>query len=134
LKDFSMSLAKSGLAPASVNKIMAVGITCLSWAFREGLIPADPTTGLVNFSGEAKKRGVLTPLEAQALFAARWKGKRAYAASLLACTTGMRSGEVLAIKLEDIEGRALNVRHSWSEEDSLGSIAGYSCYKEMFLC
>ena len=119
LKEFSLSLAEGGLAPASVNKIMAVGNTCLSWAFREGLIPADPTLGLVNFSGEAKKRGVLTPLEAQALFAARWKDKRAYTASLLACTTGMRSGEVLALKQEDIGERTLNVRHSWSDFDGL---------------
>ncbi|MDR2543547.1 MAG: integrase, partial [Treponema sp.] len=72
LKDFSLSLADNGLAPASINKIMAVGTTCLSWAFREGLIPSDPTVGLVNFSGEAKKRGVLTPQEAQTLFAIRW--------------------------------------------------------------
>ena len=119
LKDFSLSLAEGGLAPASVNKIMAVGNTCLSWAFREGLIPADPTLGLVNFSGEAKKRGVLTPLEARALFAARWKDRRAYAASLLACTTGMRAGEVLALRQEDIGERVLNVRHSWSAYDGL---------------
>jgi len=121
LKDFSLSLADGGLAPASINKIMAVGTTCLSWAFREGLIPADPTTGLVNFSGEVKKRGVLTPLEVQALFAAQWKDKRAYAASLLACTTGMRSGEVLAVRQMDIGERALNVRHSWSAYDGLKS-------------
>ena len=119
LKDFSLSLAEGGLAPASVNKIMAVGTTCLAWAFREGLIPADPTLGLVNFSGEVKKRGVLTPLEAQALFAARWKDKRAYSASLLACTTGMRTGEVLALKQEDIGERVLNVRYSWSAYDGL---------------
>jgi integrase len=119
LKEFSMSLAEGGLAPASVNKIMAVGNTCLAWAFREGLIPADPTLGLVNFSGETKKRGVLTPLEAQALFAVRWKDKRAYTASLLACTTGMRSGEVLALKQEDIGERVLNIRHSWSAYDGL---------------
>jgi len=55
-------------------------------------------------------------LEAQALFAVMWKDKRAYIASLLACTTGMRSGEVLAIKREDIEERVLNIRHSYSEE------------------
>jgi integrase len=119
LKDFSLSLADGGLAPASINKVMAVGTTCLAWAFREGMIPADPTVGLVNFSGEAKKRGVLTPLEAQALFAAQWKDNRAYTASLLACTTGMRSGEVLALKREDIEVRTLNVRHSWSAYDGL---------------
>jgi integrase len=119
LKGFSLSLAEGGLAPASVNKIMAVGTTCLSWAFREGIIPADPTVGLVNFSGEAKKRGVLTPMEAQALFSARWKDKRAYAASLLACTSGLRSGEILALKPEDVGERVLNVRHSWSAYDGL---------------
>jgi len=119
LKDFSLSLAEGGLAPASINKIMAVGTTCLSWAFREGLIPADPTAGLVNFSGAVKKRGVLTPLEVQALFAARWKDKRAYIASLLACTTGMRSGEVLAVRQKDIGERTLNIRHSWSAYDGL---------------
>ncbi|MCL2442261.1 MAG: integrase, partial [Treponema sp.] len=119
LKIFSLSLADKGLAPASINKIMAVGTTCLSWAFREGLIPTDPTVGLINFSGEAKKRGILTPLEAQALFAIRWKDKRAYTASLLACTTGMRSGEILALKREDIGERSLNVRHSWSVYDGL---------------
>jgi integrase len=119
LKNFSMSLAESGLAPASVNKIMAVGVTCISWAFREGFIPVDPTIGLVNFSGEAKKRGILTPIEAQTLFAAQWRDKRAYIASLLSCTTGLRSGEVLALKLEDIGERVLNVRHSWSDYDKL---------------
>jgi site-specific recombinase XerD len=56
LKDFSLSLAEGGLAPASVNKVMAVGTTCLSWAFKEGMIPADPTAGLINFSGEAKRQ------------------------------------------------------------------------------
>jgi integrase len=119
LKDFSLSLADNGLAPATINKIMAVGTTCLSWAFREGFIPVYPTVGLVNFSGEAKKRGVLTPPEAQTLFATRWKDKRAYVASLLACTTGMRSGEILALKREDIGERSLNIRHSWSVYDGL---------------
>ena len=119
LKSLALSFADGGLAPASINKIMTVGSTALAWAFREELIPSDPTVGLVNFSGEAKKRGVLTPLEAQALFATRWKDMRAYVASLLACTTGMRSGEVLALKQTDIEERVINVRHSWSDYDGL---------------
>jgi integrase len=117
LKEFSLSLADRGLAPASIQKIMFVGKTPLSWAFREGLIPADPTVGLVNFTGEAKKRGVLTPQEVETLFASHWKNKRAYVASLLACTTGLRSGEILALRQEDIGERVLNVRHSWSEFD-----------------
>ena len=63
----------------------------------------------------------MTPLEAQALFAAQWKDKRAYVGNLLACTTGMRSGEVLALKREDIGERVLNVRYSWSAYDGLKS-------------
>ena len=54
IKKFSLSLADIGLAPSSINKIMNVGTTCLSWAFKEGYIPTDPTVGLINFSGEEK--------------------------------------------------------------------------------
>jgi len=119
LKDFSLFLADKGLAPATINKVMDVGITCLNWAFHEGFISVNPTIGLVNFSGSKKKIGVLTPIEVQTLFESEWKDKRAYVASLLACTTGMRSGEVLAIRRQDIETNFLNVRHSWSEFDGL---------------
>jgi integrase len=121
LKDFSLALADKGLAPATINKTMLVGTTALSWAAKEGMIPQDPTAGLVSFSGQTKKRGIVTPLEAQAIFAKQWKDKRAYIASLLSCTTGMRSGEVLALRRADIEERALNVRHSWSTYDGLKS-------------
>jgi integrase len=120
LKDFSLGLAEGGLlASASINKIVAVGTTCLSWAFREGMIPVDPTEGLVSFSGKTKEREVLTPQEAQALFARDWKDKRAYTGNLLAMTTGLRSGEVLALRKSDIEEKTLNIRHSWSDFDGL---------------
>jgi integrase len=119
LRDFSLVLSEKGLAPATINKVMAVGTTALVWAFREGIIAANPTEGLINFAGESKKRGVLTPLEAQALFAHAWKDERAYVGNLLACTTGLRLGEVIALKLEDVEDRVLNIRHSWSVNDGL---------------
>jgi hypothetical protein len=119
LKDFSLSLSDKKPAPSSINKTMAVGTTALVWAFKEGKIAVDPTAGLINFSGETKKRGVLTPQEAAAIFAAKWKDKRAYVGNLLACTTGLRSGEVLALRLEDIGEQTLNVCHSWSDFDGL---------------
>jgi integrase len=83
------------------------------------MLPDDPTAGLITFTGEAKKRGVVTPREAQALFAHAWIDERAYTGNLLACTTGLRLGEVLALRREDIEERTLNVRHSWSNHDGL---------------
>ena len=132
LKEFSLSLAEKRekpnnhkgqfsekLSASSINKILITATTALSWAFREGLVAVDSTSKLMRLSGTTEKRGVLTPLEVQALFATQWRDKRAQAASLLACTTGMRNGEVLALKLNDIGEKVINVRHSWSAYDGL---------------
>ena len=121
LKAFSLKLKDRGYSASSVNKILVAGTTALSWAFREGLIPADPCEGLLRFSGETKKRGVLTPEEAEAVFSAPWKDKRAFAGNLLSLTTGLRSGEVLALRTSDIGDTVLHIRHSWSVMDGLKS-------------
>jgi integrase len=121
LKEFSLSLKDKGYSASSINKILVCGSSALSWAFREGLISLDPTAGLVRFSGEAKKRGVLTPQEAEAVFSVPWKDKRVYAGNLLSITTGLRSGEVLAVRKSDIGEWVLSVRHSWSFMDGLKS-------------
>jgi integrase len=121
LKAFSLSLKERGLSASSINKILVCGSTALVWAFREGLIAQDPTVGLVRFSGEAKKRGILTPGEAGEVFSVPWKDKRSYAGNLLGITTGLRSGEVLAVRKSDIGSWLLSVRHSWSFMDGLKS-------------
>jgi integrase len=121
LKDFSLSLVEKGLAPASINKIMLCGNVPLAWAFREGHIAVDPTEKLMRFSGAPEKRGILTPAEAAAIFKENWNDKRAYVGNLLACTTGLRSGEVLAVRKSDIGEKILKVDHSWSVFDGLKS-------------
>ena len=117
LKTFSLELADKGLASSSVNKIMVSGNVALAWAFREGIIPADPTEGFMRFSGTPEKRGVLTPQETAKIFSVQWEDERAYVASLLACTCGLRSGEVRAIRKSDIGENILHVRHAWSDFD-----------------
>ncbi|GHT50073.1 hypothetical protein FACS1894102_5350 [Spirochaetia bacterium] len=128
LKEFSLALrgksllhgnTKKVLSLSTINKIMTTGITALKWAFFEGMIQSNPTDGYVPFSENTKDRGVLTPLEAEKVFAAQWKSKHAYAANLLSCTTGLRIGEVLAIRKSDVDKTVLNVNHSWNEHDGL---------------
>jgi integrase len=53
------------------------------------------------------------------LFARNWEDKRSYAGNLLAATTGLRAGEVLAIKKQDIQGGIVCVNHSFSRTDGL---------------
>jgi integrase len=119
LKTFSMSLVDTGLAASTINGIVVIGTTALNWAYHEGMIPSDPTAGITRFSGKAEKRGVLTPEEAPAVFSVPWTDHRAYAANLLACTTGLRAGEIQALRWEDIGERVLNVKHSWSVMDGM---------------
>jgi integrase len=123
LKSFSLSLAEKGLAPGSINKTMIAGKTALGWAYQEGMIPANPAEGLLRFSGESRKRGVLAPREAETVFSVKWRDNRAYAANLLSITTGLRSGEVLALRKSDIgvNENILYIRHSWAYTDRLKS-------------
>ncbi|WP_010252918.1 tyrosine-type recombinase/integrase [Treponema primitia] len=99
-----------------LNAILIAGFTPLKWAAAEKIIPADPTDGLLRFSGTIKKRGVLTPQEAGELFSMPWKDERVRIANRLAATTGLRLGEVLALRESDLEPvkPILYVRHSWS--------------------
>ncbi len=121
VKAFSVNLASenSALTPITLNRIMTVGTTALKWAFVNDLVSIDPTQGLARYSNKTKKRGVLTPDEAKKLFDLQWVDRRAMLANLTAMTTGLRIGEVLALKAEDIGEVFLSVNHSWSRKDGL---------------
>jgi integrase len=119
LKDFALKLFDSGLSADSVNKILGAGLTAFTFWHREGLIPGNPAEGFERFAGDKEKRGVLSIDEAAALFARKWGDEVARVGNLLAATTGLRAGEVLAIRKSDIGDTVLNVVHSWSATEGL---------------
>jgi integrase len=121
LKKLSNQLAERGLSTSSINQILLVAVTPLKWAFNEKIIPANPAIGLTRFSISNKERGVLTEAEAAEVFCLEWEDKRAFVASLVAATTGARSGECLALRRSDIGETTLNIRHSYSPLDGLKS-------------
>ena len=73
----------------------------------------------MTFSGKATKRGVLTDEEARSLFALPWRDEHSKIGNMLAMTTGLRAGEVLAIQVRDISDDRIRVRHSWNRWDEL---------------
>lgn len=119
LKDFSLTLADKGLAAGTINRILVAGTTALHWAHLNEQLATDPTVGIMRFSGKSRKRGVLTIEESSQLFAEDWLDERSRLGNLVAMTTGLRSGEVLALRREDIGEKCLNIRHSWSNVDGL---------------
>lgn len=119
LRNFQLYLKDLDLAPKSINMIITVGSVAFKWATDREELAVNPALGLRKFSGASKKRDILNPQEVQTLFSSHWDDQRSRIANLLSMTTGLRAGEVLGLRAEDIEGDKLMVRHSWSFTDGL---------------
>jgi hypothetical protein len=75
LKAFSdhLGLTYSDLSSQTLNYIVKAGTTAIKWAHANNLIPSNVASGLIAFSSlPGKKRGVLTPQEALAVFSLDW--------------------------------------------------------------
>jgi len=103
------------------NKILIAGLTAIKWSFDEGIITVNAAAGFKRSKGTVEKRRVLTPIEAELVFKTKWKDQRSYIGNLLSITTGLRAGEVLALRKSDIGDKVLHIRHSWSTMDGLKS-------------
>jgi len=119
LREFGISLTES-LAGKTINNIMQTITIPLRWAAREELIPKDITAGLGGYSGKKKKRGTLTDAEMEKLRDYKyWKNRTAYIAFLLSATSGLRSGEIRALRRQDIGEKLLHIRHSYNRIEKL---------------
>lgn len=107
------------LSAGTINKIILAGTLPLKWAAYHNEIPIDPGKGLMKFSGTPKARGIPTENEVKAIFEVKWKEERSKIASMVSMSTGLRAGEVLALRLCDVGKDRLYVNHSWSWSDGL---------------
>jgi integrase len=116
---FINHLGDKPLSAARKNGVILAGTKPLRWAFSKGRIETDPTRGHILFSGEDKERQILSPSSATAVFRVAWKDERAKLANMLAAVTGMRQGEILALRLQDLGPDCLYVQGSWNKADGL---------------
>ncbi len=109
------------LSASRKNCIIKAGTKPLRWAFSKGMIEKDPTRGHIMFSGDESKREILSPSVVAAIFRTEWEDNRAKLANMLAAVTGMRSGEILALRFQDLGSDCLYVRGSWNRADKIKS-------------
>lgn len=121
LKAFEVYLADKKLSTATLNYIMIAGKTAFKWAVANKKLETNPCIGLTRYGKETKERDILSEAEAKKLFTVEWNDERARVGSLVAMTCGLRMGEVLALRMCDVEEKRLYVRHSWSAFDGLKS-------------
>jgi integrase len=119
IDDFINHMADKKLSAARKNVIIKAGTKPLRWAFSKGKIETDPTRGHILFSGDELKRNILTPALAAGIFKLDWKNERAKIGNMLAAVTGMRCGEIQALRIKDLGKDCLYVSGSWNKEDDL---------------
>lgn len=115
IKDLGES---AGLSHTTINHCFGVLRIMLAEARRLQLIPTNPIEVIRPIIHTARQRQILTLEEARLVldeskFSANWQTALSYGANRLASCTGMRLGEVLALKVEDIKDGYVRIEHSW---------------------
>ncbi len=114
----------------TVNKTLAVIKTIFREAVYREDLRSSPAQGIGATRYQVRKSATLTIKELARLFPHRppgsWRDLDGYAAFLLALATGMRKGEVLAVRWMDVdfERDLVHVRKAWKDTDQLGPPKG----------
>ena len=117
----------SKLAPKTINSIVSALTIPMKWAYFHGLTNNNCYDGILKCSAKSKKREVLTLEQALAVFCTEWENDTARLANMLAFYTGMRQGEIAALRLEDIGTDRIYIRHSWSKYEGLKETKTNEC-------
>jgi len=112
IRDFADSLSEKPITAGTRNHVLLSGTVALRWAHQNEILRTDVTTGIKSYSGTTKRRGTLTLDEAESLFSLTWADERARLANLTAALTGLRQGEIVALRLQDIGDDRLYVRNA----------------------
>jgi integrase len=123
IEQFVDGIAAKELSSCRKNRILKAGTIPLRWAFSKELIEKEVTMGLTWFSEKSAERQLLSPEIVQLIFsgAVEWEDDRARLANMLAAVTGLRAGEILGLRMQDIGKECLYVQHSWNVRDGLKS-------------
>jgi integrase len=117
IEQWLRDLRQEGMSGSAVNHCYSVLRVMLCEARRLQLILSNPMEGARPVSYTAPTRMILTLDEAKSLLdesrvGELWESEMTYAANLLAASSGMRQGEVLALRIEDIHDGYITVAHS----------------------
>jgi integrase len=103
------------LAASTVNSARNAAMKALRHAKQKKIIKDFDFDAVLRAGGKASKRGILEKEEVDELFRLEWPSIRARIAVLIAYHTGMRMGEVRALRVCDIHSDRISVRHSWGK-------------------
>lgn len=114
LKAVISSKEVQSLASKTINGIISAIAIPLRWAHSEGYTENICYEGLHRKPQKSKERKVLTMEDAEKLFTvASWGSDDARLANKVAMHTGMRAGEIAALRVRDLTEEGIHVGNSW---------------------
>jgi integrase len=120
VKSLAMAGLEKGQSPKTVQNTIRCLSSLLSHAVEDGLLTVNPAFKPGKFLPKISKRRGINPLTreeiATLLYTAKAKASRYYPIFLCAARTGLRMGELLALRWEDLDfnGRCIQVSRNYT--------------------
>jgi integrase len=113
IEKIPIELYQKGYAGSYVNKALVALTAILKAAKKQKLIKYIPEIDKV--ANRPRVKGILTIEETKELFNIDWYDYRGYVGNLLACSSGLRLGELVALTHADIhlDNGYINIKRSW---------------------
>ena len=121
VKKIFMAESTQKLSPKTVKAVLQAVTIPLKWAHLNGMTENNCYSGIILPKSTPKKKVILSLEQTIKLFNAEWDNDRVKLACVIACFTGMRQGEILALQIRDIGEDRIFIRHSYSPYEGLKS-------------
>ncbi len=121
--DFRRRLLDRSIGFRTVNVTVGIVKTIFKEALYREDIDRDPTAGVGNIKYKARERGIFTKAELRELFQETpgyWRDLKAYCAGFLMANTGVRTGELLALRWQAIEETNLHIEAAFKDWQQIG--------------
>ena len=126
IDDFILKLHQQNTGAKTLNHVIVTIRAIFRYAEQTGLIEINPAEGIKPFKVTSKEKGIFSRAELSQLFSVSdkseiWIDPMHFLLNYLAATTGLRLGEILALRPENLSERIINVIHSWNRLEGLKS-------------
>ena len=103
------------ISNSTANKMLSILKQMLNVAVLEGYIHESPVEKIRPLVENPKTRSAFSRDEVVRLLSFKWESQGAYVASFIAAFTGMRLGEIRALRVKDVASDHILARHGWSD-------------------
>ena len=112
IRSWQMYLKDKGLKPTTINAYYIMLNKILNYALDDGIIERSPAENVKPLYAAIEERAVFTPEEIVQIFSIPWRDPLVCLACKLAASTGMRVGEIRALRYNSIKNGIIEISAS----------------------